>query len=241
MSYPFGAPFTWTFYPLLDDAPVEIPAQTLTLRVYSERPSREAAIAGTGAIGSPVEVITTEARRAVEFTIPKIADPDQTSETAEVLYWVSVLYKLHASGDTLLALRGLELERSTAQHSTIAISLADLAAVYPPIRKLVKQEQIPGFVDTAIEKIRSRITKDGRNWRDIWDTSKLKFSTVHMALSVALFSVVQGGGSEYRDLALEFRTTAEELLGNVLLEFGAQEPETEPTAAKRDYMIFAKG
>lgn len=239
MPYPFGVSFPYTFYPILNDQPVRLPSQTANLHVFEDMPSRSAALAGTGALGSYSATVPANATN-VTFTLDAIEDPDVTADEGSATYFVAIVYKLQASGQDQVIVRALEIERVKAHHKTLSIGAADLEAVWKAATTYASGSDISTKVATCTDELKAELRDKGYEWAAIWRPDRLRNVLVHRVLSGIALEQMQEANDAFQALADRFSETATRLLSSLKLELGEQEPKAEVKQASMGVMLYSK-
>jgi len=231
MPYPFGQDFTYTFQPLLDGETISgIPAQTASLYVYDSKPSRTAAMAGTGAVAGPISGSWTLNATSCSFTIPGIDDPDPDAQTEAPNYWVSVSFKLTTGEQTQYVVRFLDMERVTAHDKPVSVTYSDLQVLSPGITAYAGNSEQTAQIAAVTALVRARLLNRGYEWAELSRPDRLNDTVKFMALSQIYQSKMQRPGDQFDKLYQDYARIAEELFQALKIEYDAEkegEPESE--------------
>lgn len=245
--YPFGQDLTYSFYPLIEDAPATIAtalqSQTPTIYVFSSAPSRSQAAAGTGAVGSAITSWTWMAdRNCWDFTIPAVNDPDPSSSQDTATYYVGVNFKLKTGGQTQTAIRALELVRVRGHNLSVTVSPNDLRDYYPEIDAYVTSPaQLLAYIDRATEDVRIKLRTVGIDWRRITRADRLNTAVTLRALQLSMFAQVQQGNDKFVFKYNELKEWFESHLESLRLEYDSNDDGVaDVETTQPDYVLVLR-
>jgi hypothetical protein len=237
--YPFGKGFNYLFEPYLDNEPVQLPAgQSPEVYIFTNRPSREDAASGTGAIAAAIIAWTDNGAYSRLIAVPAIADPEPTSETVTEKYWISVNYVLEAGGQVQTEIRLLQMERVRAVNTRVKSSELSLQEIYPNIVDLSDSNKIRGFIDKAIVQIKGNLKAKGYEWAQITRLDQLSLMTDYRAL---MFFAMSMPGDRFEALYEKWKQEYISILSTLLLEYDENnDGEPEPARPIAGYTIISR-
>lgn len=222
----YGTPFTFTFFAEVDGAPVSLPAQTATLYLYRDYPSREDAIAGTGASYGPYTEAVSAGATTIPFDVPAIPDPDANSAEPYRYWYAAVVYKLETAGPDYLTIRGITLQRLTAHHTSLTVSLSELKGIWEPVSTYASLAEIEAYTRAVLREIRADLESRGYVWDKVYNPADLKDVALYSVLVKVLESETQGAGDRFDSLATKYRGIVDKLMGSLRLQYGDPIPVT---------------
>lgn len=191
-KYLFGKDFTYSLYAYDDSEAIsDLPSQTVTAYVFSTRPDRTAASAGTGALKTATQSLPENG--SISLTIPAISDPEPTSDTDYQEYYISINFVLKTGADTQTVIRELPMRRVSGQDSNIGITVSDIEGIWPDVLKYVSSEEVTAAIDLARSEIVSDLENRGVEWASIHSPKELRQAT----LFNSLFYVLGGQGDDF--------------------------------------------
>ncbi len=219
MGYPFGRAIAYTFYPVADEAPVDkIPTQTATLYVFTSKPSRAVALAGTGAQQTATATWTANAN-SCSFTIVAINDPNTGNDVLSVEYWVAVNFILEAAGQTQTVIRSLELEKVRAHDRIVGITEKDLTNIYPSATTYASGAQIVALIAAVKAELQSKLKDQGYQWAQIHRPDRFNTVVTYMALAKIVSGQIQRAGDHFDRLYEEWKDIHKSLIASLVFEY----------------------
>jgi len=235
MAYVFGKAITYEFYPL-DEEGLRIDMSAVTdaptIYVFTSKPTRTAAIAGTGAAQTVSSWSNTSSNNGKTFTITAISDPDPTSETERYTYWVAINGKLVNSGQSQCWLRALPIRRADAQSGIVSSSQGDLEAVFDNIDSFATSGEQTAAINLAETETKIALEAANYEWARIWEPNDLNQAVTYKALAIILMSKIQEPNDKWHTLSAHYDRIAETIRRNVNLRYdetNAKEPTTKQT------------
>lgn len=242
MGYPFGQDFTYTFYPLADNAAVSsIPSQTPTIHIFpdSAKPTRSEAAEATPT--SAVQTISSWASNSnggYDITVDAIDDPDPTGTMDKRTYWIAINFTLSSSEQTQTVVRALEMERVSGHHKRISITNANITARWPDVTAYVSTGEIDSMITDANTMIREHLRTAGYEWAQIYRPDRLYHASMFKVLDLICLSQVQQRGDKFDLLHQEYSATYKSIMSGIKTEYDADNDGEPDTATKGDAYAF---
>lgn len=223
MGYSFGQDFTFWFYPLVDDQPASVPTamqgQTPAIYVFPDTlPSRDAAIAGTGAIQTILSWTWDGARNGWSFTVDGIDDPDPKGGTFERTYWIAINFRLSPSEQQQCVLRSVEMERPAAHQFNVEVDETDLQSFYPQINAYATAAHQREHIQNGIAQVKSALKAKGFKWSRLTRPDQLKHAVCYRALAMLFLSQAQGN-DKFAALYDEFKTLYQTEIDGLTIDY----------------------
>jgi hypothetical protein len=172
-----------------------IPAQTYSVHVFDEMPTRADAAAGTGAIDTFTVIHT--ANEFLQFDIPAIDDPDPTSLTNQVTYWLAVVFELETGEQDQMILRALPLSRVTAKNHTIGVTSAKIKEAFPDVENYLSVLEIESQISIAQMNLLEDLQNKGFRWAEINRPEQLFNALLFKSLEYIHTSQIQRQGDRF--------------------------------------------
>ncbi len=246
MGYPFGQNITYTFYPLVDnEAAKNIPTTGNPVAIYyftdNNKPSRDAAQNGTGAVNSGSAIASwTPTGNGYQFTIPAIEDPDPDGGADTRNYWLAINFILQASGQTQTVIRALEMERVSGHHKTVSVTSQDIIDYFPDALSYVSEDRINNFLFDAREEIQAYLRNKGFEWAQIYRPDRLSLVIKYKVLMHIMADQRREPGDNFDLNYQRYEKSYESAISSLQLEYDADKdgaPEIQPV--KTGGYIFA--
>lgn len=242
MGYPFGQDIKYYFYPQVDNATAAgIPSQSPTIYVFtdSNKPTRSAAIAGTGKLGSAITSWTQEGG-GYYFTIPAISDPDPSGTDDERVYWIAINFILKTAGQTQTVLKALPLERIQAQEKVLAVTINDIQALFPAVRDYVNDAELNAMIAASIADVKATLLNKGFQWAQIQRPDRLKTAVIFLSLSQVMLSQRKQVNDNFDLNFVEYKALYQSAMNGLKLEYDEnKDGEATPEEGKNiDSFIF---
>lgn len=172
-KYLFGKDFTYKLYTHEDGTLIsDLPAQTVTAYIFTTRPTRAVAAAGTGATASASATIAQGQELAIDFTA--ISDPDTNTDAPVYVWYIAVNFVLKSAGQTQTVVREIVFTRVSGHDSTTGITLEDVTAVWPDVLQYVSTEQVQANIALARAEILSDLRNKGIAWAQVYEPNELR-------------------------------------------------------------------
>lgn len=219
MPFKFGVDIIYKFYPLKDEIASDDAFDitrfgTPTIYLYTDKPTRAAAIAGTGAVATISSWSNTTDGRGKQFTIPAIDDPDTSAESANYQYWLAINFVLQSGEQTQTVLRMLPIKRLMGHHSTAMPTVEDLESIHPNIGEYFFDHVLLDALQNALNIIKLRLKSAGWDYANIWNPDELRLAVAYKTLSELALSQIAGGGA-WSDKQKEYKSTYESLIKEI--------------------------
>lgn len=204
--YLYGKDFTRSFIVEEDNEPFKLPSQTPTIYIFTEKPTRDEAQAGTGA----VQTISSWNQNAATpyaclYAVSAIVDPDpDAADDNEQWYWEAVNYITKTGGQTQTAIRGFVLSRGFQPSNLPEVAPEDLAAVYPAISEYIPSDQLRAMIASCLEDVIMDLETKGIEWGRLSDKRRLHRALAFKSIAEASFSQVKGEGDKFHLRYTEF-------------------------------------
>lgn len=224
MAYSFGADFTFWFYPLVDDAPAEVPAavqsQTPAIYIFQDTPpSRAAAADGTGAVQSITSWTWNSAKNGWSFSVDGIDDPDPTGGSSLRTYWLAINFKLSSGEQTQTVLRAVELERPAGHLKAVEVTDSDLRRVYAQVDAYSTEAQRRQFVQLGLDQVKAALKAKGFKWGQLTRPDELKLAVIYRALAMLFLGQIESPGDKFSGLYDQFVGLAQVQLDGLSIEY----------------------
>ncbi len=232
MGFPFGKSFTYQFFPLADDLPVEgLPSQTPSIYVFtdSSKPDYTAAAAGTGALAT-ISAWTANQFGGYDITIPAIDDPEPTGGLIKRTYWIAINFILASSEQSQCVIRALEMERVLGHHKRVTVTDADLKSFWPAIESYCTTVELNAMIELSRAAIREELRNKGYEWATIYRPDRLYHACVYKCLDLACLSQLQQQGDKFDKLHDQFSGFYKQTMAGLKVEVDANKdgaPETK--------------
>lgn len=211
-----------------DDAP--------NIYLFDAFPSRNVAIAGTGALDSG-SWTGSGSTRAIAFDA--VTDPDPNSATHFKEYWIAINFTAEASGQSQCVVEKIRIERTWTQDPRLSIAAQDAKDVYPAISSYLSDDQITQYLIGAIDDLKTDLEAKGVEWQTVCNATKFKRAAIFRAIADASLSQHREQGDKFEKRYVEYSKKYEIQLTaiNVIVDDdGDGEPE-EIKEARPSYFI----
>lgn len=233
MSYTYGKDIIYYFVPVVDDEPVlNIPTQNPSIFVfdYQNKPSMADARSGTGKLGSTITSWTARGQ-GFEFTIPAITDLDPTSQTNDRVYWVAINFILKSGGDTITAVRALEIDRIQIEQEQLTTTVSDIVGIYSDITSYKDEAQIIRYMSEAKSLIKLALTIKGYEWALVHNVKDFNAAHRYKTLELIMASLRRSAGDTFDANFNYYKEMADGYLSAIQLEYDTDkdgEADAEP-------------
>jgi hypothetical protein len=223
MFYPFGADITYTIYTGVNGEKFDnLPASQGSsgkLYLYSEKPTREDALAGTGAIGSAITL--TVASSKLTGTIPAIDDPDPDGNVRTLTYWVAANFIKKTGGQEETLIRPIKLSRADAHDVEIGVAVDSVLSILPDLDGYLGSVEINGIILAATSEIKEDITAKGIEWASVHDPEQLYWVVLWRSLELVSDSQILVEGDRWDRARDRFEKRYTQTLSNLKLKYEA--------------------
>ncbi len=186
MSYNFGNSIVREFYTLQDNDYINLPSQAPAIYLFNEKPSIDAARAGTDAVKTVsywIEQAYSPFKR--QYTITPVDDPAPTSTTKSRGYWEAINYVL-SSGQAVTNLREITIERPESHEAVPGTTYIDCTNIFPQISSYLTIAQVETYIALAINHFKLDLKKQGLDWGRVRDLDEIKIPIAYKALALGL-------------------------------------------------------
>lgn len=237
----FGRSGTRYFYPLANNQPIQLPAQTLTLYFFDEQPTIDEAQNGTGALFTvTTSTISATSPYPVSFTLPAFTDPYPDNAWTIYTYWYSVNCILVAAGATQTILRAFDIARVEGNDSVPGTTVQELKDIYPAISAYASDAQLTVHLTSAQDELKLDFKKRGLAWSRIADLSDLRLALAFKTIANVSLSQIAQAGDRFEVRYIEFNARCKNLLDGLPLQTdtdGDGLRESESTAGSNSWMV----
>jgi hypothetical protein len=240
-KYLFGKDFQRSFIALEDNRPVNLPTQTPTIYIFDEKPSREDAASGTGAVAtvSAWNEGTVSPYPNV-YTVTGINDPDADSDVSEYWYWEAINYITKTAGTVQTKVRAFKLVRAGAPSTLPSLTSADLQEVYPELRKYLSDDELAAVIENCTEQLIIDLEAGGLQFEKFSDLKKLRLPLAFKCIAESSLSQFKVENDRFFLRYQMFNEKYSNLLKQITLPYdedgdGQAEKEEKP---KRSYQVY---
>lgn len=192
MTHSFGASFTRTFYPTIDDVPVSIVGQAAEIYLFSSMPSLADAASGVGSFATiSTWTQTGTPPYAATYTVPAINDPAPDSATPSRGYWESVRFAIQTGQQKQTVLRQFELKRIHGGASVPGTTVQDLKDMYPAISAYVSDAQLTEHLSIAENELRADLRARNIKWARAEDKARLNLALAYKCIANVAESMIR--------------------------------------------------
>lgn len=192
MFYQFGKAFNYNLYAGLNgELLAGLPSNqesNCKLYVFTTRPDRAAALAGTGAIVGPitgtVQNYSPGTKTYIQYPVTAIPDPDSTSETKKYDYWISATYIKQASGAKEIVVRELPIMRAYAHDAVIGVTNTTIIDGFKDVTAYLTTAQIDSVILLAERYVRDDIAADQLEFARVQYPEELFWLVYHRTMSM---------------------------------------------------------
>lgn len=198
-GFPWGKPFTYSFYPLIDDQPVETSDDAPTIYVYADSSPVNVGTARIGT-GSPLQTINSWQKNGAfrrDISVAAIPDPTPDQLIFKRWYWIGINFTLTAGGQVQTLVKSLEMVRVKAQHRQVETNEFSLTAIYPGVTTYADSAKITRQIDQAKREIQSFLRNAGYEWAQIYRPDRLSDAVAYRALSLIMIGQSQRPGDHF--------------------------------------------
>lgn len=245
-NYYFGKAFTYEFAvwsnELGEYESLSGVTDSPTVYVYNFKPTREQAINGTG---SPLETITSWAdnpdTKGKDITIPSLTDPQPNSERQTFDYWLAVNYVRVDSGDSILELRKLPIERPIATGEPLKVTSADLSEVFADVSKYATAAEQLSKIDLAKKMVAANLNKGGYEWASLYEPNDLNLVVVYQALAMLMLESQFAGNSEFIARREAYQENVDTLMKSLNVRFDEDKSGEPDNATPVSGVLYSSG
>lgn len=181
LTKPFGANFTFVYYPMVNGEPINPPTpQTPAIYVFEAMPSDHAATNGTGAISSITSWVESVAFQR-SFTVPAIADPNDA--TSRKRYWIAINYVAGLGGTSTVDIQLFELVRPSGFTSDPTPTYLEVKELDKTLETYFEDTEIRTGINVAVKAVKTKLKNDGWNWAQIKNPEDLKTAITYKAMA----------------------------------------------------------
>lgn len=241
MSGTFGKDISRAWYPEDDGEPVNLPSQTPTIYIFDEKPTREAAAAGTDALQT---VSSWTAQSSIPYkrswTITAVDDPEPTSNTPERRYYEAINFIGKTGGTSHTVIRSFIVRRQEGAESIPDTTPSDLKEVFPAISNYLNDSQIDDLIKIAELEVRMEFESRGYRWADIYNLDKIRIPIAYRAIEMGSMSQIRRTNDNHETRAKLFRSRYSQFMKLVELPSDSNrdgEPEHQIQAQPTSFII----
>lgn len=237
--YIFGKDIEYSLFAYEDGVAIaSIPAQSYTAYIFTDQnqPSREEAIAGTGALATINATHTSGG--TLTFTIPAISDPNPNAVTQTYSYWVAVNFVLKTAGQTQTIVRDLRISRASAQDRAIGVTTSKIVSIYPEIYSYLNQAQVEAMISISQENLVNDLRNKGFEWAKIYRADQLFTTLLFKSLEMIYLSQVNRQGDKFLVLAESAKESYMKAINNLQLSFDESQTGQETSKVNAGGGVF---
>lgn len=217
--YNFGKTITRKFYPKENDIPLSIPSQAAEIYLFENRPTWEAARAGTGAL----QTLSTWTQSGVspypqEYSFTPVDDPEPTQNLLSRSYWEAINFVAELTEQKQTVIREFTLERPRGNEDTPETTVDDVKEVFPAINSYLTDAQIEGFLSVAEASLKDNLLGRGVRWSRVAALSNTRLAIAYKALALSSLSQIKESGDRHAIRYTEFNKLYETTMLAVPLE-----------------------
>ena len=247
MYYPFGADISFSLYTGLDGKTFSnLPTQTGSgkLYVWTTRPDRDVALTGVGAFSGPFTLTPaanplSAAVNLLTATITAIPDPDPSSETRSVEYYISANFIKKAAGQEETVIRPLLLTRVDAHDISIGVTQDSLLSVIPDLLGYLSTAELKSIILTAERESKDDLTEKGIKWASVHRPDQLYWVILWKSLELVCDSQVLQEGDRWERGQARYEKRYEASKSNLKIEYEANAGGTVVGARRGENWIMA--
>jgi hypothetical protein len=193
----FGQSISRSFIPLVDGEYFNLVSQAPQIYLFSELPSLEDAISGTGKFDTVAYWNeSSDSPYARTYSISPIDDPEPTSETSCHQYYEAIRYAI-SEGQTQTRLRSFTVERAQALTSVPGTTVQDLKDVYPAISSYANDSVLEGHIANGEAELKLELESKGLEWGRIFKLKKYKLALAYKAIQLLSESQIEIAGDKF--------------------------------------------
>lgn len=220
--YIFGKDIDYKLYTFEDGTALpSIPNQSYTAYIFTDlnQPSREQAIAGTGALVTINATHTTGHANVIQFTIPAIDDPDPNALIKEYKYWISVNFVLKLSEQTQTIVRQFPICRVVAQDKAIGVTASKIESMYPDVYSYLSEAQVSAQIALAQSLLIADLKNKGYLWAQVYRPDELFSALLFKSLEFVYMSQIKNNGDKFAILTDSANKNYLAVMSNLNLSF----------------------
>lgn len=236
-KYPFGKTVTREFYPLRDVGGLSEPfaVSSITAYLYEDRPSRDDAQAGTGAMHTGVSfTYQTDSPFTVTYQFPAVDDPDPF-RTQNYEPMVEVINAILENGEQIqTTLRPLIFERAQGAPEIPGTTTNTIKDVFPQIANYLDDDKLAEMLLIVEEQIKIELKSNGIQWAQVQNLRVLKLALAYRCIAMASISQIAQQGDRHDRRQALFQELYDSTMKAVRLEIDTDEDgEIDNVAAAR--------
>lgn len=181
LNKPFGAPFTFIYYPMVNGEAINPPSpQSPNIYVFDAMPTDDAAINGTGALNTIV-TWTETVNYQRSFTVPAIGDPQDG--TSRKRYWIAINYVAGTGGTSTVDIQFFELVRPSGFTIDPTPTYLEVKELDKTLATYFEDTEIRTGITVAIKAVKTKLRNEGWNWAQIKNPEDLKTAITYKAMA----------------------------------------------------------
>lgn len=218
--YTFGQAFTYSYYPRDASGNVLTPsADAPSIWVYSDRPSRAEAQAGTGSTVGIEITSWSNTGNYWDITIPAITDPDDDATTHTRTYWIAVNYTLDTSGDTMTTINSVLVSRPLGYDNELNVTTANLEVFFTGVDGYLSDAQQSSLISQVQDDIKGSFKNNGYEFAMVKNPERLKQAAIHRCLYYVARDQIAEGNEGFELLMTESKGEFEAKMSSLVLDY----------------------
>lgn len=221
ISKPFGASFSFIYYPLVDGTAINPPSpQTPAIYLFDALPGENAARTGTGALATISSWVETTASQRT-FTVPAIADPNDG--TTRKKYYLAINYIAATGGTSTLDIVFFELVRPAGFAVDPTPTFNQVKDLDKTLTTYFTDAQITTAIQVAKTAMKLKLKNAGWNWAQIKNPEDLKVAITYKSIAHLWIDLIVEENDRFWLKYKEAEMIANGFYDSIRLEYDADE------------------
>lgn len=219
--YLFGRDILRQFIPTENGQPIsDVPSQSPAIYLFTSKPGRAAAAAGTGSFASISSWTALSAHPyGFVYSIDAIDDPEPNSEAKEREYWEAINFTLSTSEQTQTIIRSFLVVRAEGLTSHPRVKAHDLKTLSPNLEDVIDDDTLTDFIRAAEFHVRLELEAKGYRLEQLRNLEDLKLPITYKALELAYLDQYGRPDDIFDRGAKSYERMYRELMTNLKLPF----------------------
>lgn len=200
--YPFGAAIERDYYPVKDvdglSEPFPVVSNSGSAYLYVERPSREDAQSGVGALATAVSwTYQLDNPFKASYQFDPISDPDPTGAEScrEMVEVVNMI--LEGSAQVQTAMRPVFLERVRPLPEIPGTTINTIKDVFPQIDSYMSDSELSETLSVVEEQVKIELRSNGIEWAKVQNLRVLRLALAYRAIEFASIVQIKNTGDRH--------------------------------------------
>jgi len=237
----FGKKIQRTLYPHVGNNPVQIPSQALSIYLFDERPDRDNAADGTGALKSATGFAFAPLEPyGVSYEFEAVTNPEPSDKPQTCTYWEGVNFVSELGGAVQTVIRSLTLSDPEELDEVPATTVDDVTRAFPSILNYLTNEKIEGFLSDAEADTKEFFIQKGLRWARLYDLSRVRRAIAFKVISDSSLALIQNVNDKHDYRYQTFRQRYRDELTAIALPYdsdGDGQPDTTVKPRQGFYMV----